>query len=241
MFGEWSCIQLAICLLYPNCPGLELLGICRTWGIWQTDTLPHGVSNSACQIHGVWHCRRPDQELQWGGKIFLGDMALEGMKEKGVTPWAPEKLQRLRTSRNIRIRKWAKTGISLPTRRWILKGSPAGTADEAPVLTQRSSGYSFSIPWSSKLQLAPICIRERIWSLSCFSDLRKRLGPRLVSMSPPTHFPMSHSLVGMNIDFEVKHGLKFWLSLSSWETSDKLSHLSELQFSTSTKWVWVPT
>lgn len=56
-------IPLVIYLLYSNSPGLELLGTCRTWGIWQTDTLPHGVSNSACQIHGVWHCKKPGQGL----------------------------------------------------------------------------------------------------------------------------------------------------------------------------------
>lgn len=76
VLGEHPCIQLAVHSSYAICPGLELVSICRTWGIWQTDTLPHGVSNSACQIHGAWHCRRPGQEILWGSEIFLGDMTL---------------------------------------------------------------------------------------------------------------------------------------------------------------------
>lgn len=40
---------------FPRCAAV-LLSKCLTWGIWQTDTLPNWVSNSACQIHAVLHC-----------------------------------------------------------------------------------------------------------------------------------------------------------------------------------------
>lgn len=70
------------------------------------------MSNSACQIHGAWHCRKPGQGLQWRGEIFFGDVVLEGKKErereKSHSLASRETAQARGTSQSNRIKEVSK-------------------------------------------------------------------------------------------------------------------------------------
>lgn len=106
------------------------------------------MSNSACQIHGAWHCRKLGQGLQWGGEIFFGDVVLDGKREREKShPLASrETAQVLWTSQSTRIKEVSKIVIRLLIKRGFPKVGrqhPVEISGEAPVL-----GWGFLRPKS---------------------------------------------------------------------------------------------
>lgn len=175
--GEHSYIQPAVHFLHLICPSLELLGMCRTWGIWQTDTLPHGVSNSACQIHGVWYCKTSGQGLLWDGEIVLEDI-LEG-KRKGsideIVLWASGNFQWLKRSPKAQ-------GIKQNRHNW--KRDPKCSSEAYYGLS------SSNISRDCKDQWVPLCNTEEIILRSfILHDLEKGSDSRVsVPACPSSQF-----------------------------------------------------
>ena len=95
-------------LLYLKCPSLELLGICRTWGIWQTDTTTWSVQLSLSNTQSM-ALQKAGPGASVGRRDLPGRCDLGGKeRERSHTLSTRETAEAVGTRWITRIRKWAK-------------------------------------------------------------------------------------------------------------------------------------
>ena len=95
-------------LLYLKCPGLELLGICHTWGIWQTDTTTWSVQLSLSNTRSMT-LQEAGPGASVGRRDHPGRCDLGGKeRERSHTLSTRETAEAVGTRWITKIRKWMK-------------------------------------------------------------------------------------------------------------------------------------